>query len=271
MKTKISLVLAFLTFLYSCAFAQTKETRNVDTFTKLSFRLPGKLYLKQGTPQSVVLEGKKEALEKVNTEVSGGKLTIESNSKWSDWGRSSDQFTVYVTVKDLDAISVSGSGDLIAQTPITGANFDLNVSGSGSLDAEIKASGDIDADLSGSGDINLKGSCANYDSDISGSGKIKLEATITGKAEFSVSGSGKIDASGSAQQVKSSVSGSGKVMASNLVTDKCEIHISGSGDVEVNVKTDLDATISGSGSVSYKGEPNHLNSHASGSGHIRKM
>ena len=41
--------------------------------------------------------------------------------------------------------------------------------------------------------------------------------------------------------------------------------------VEINVKDALDANISGSGSVSYKGNPSQLNSHASGSGHVRKM
>ncbi|HEY8936280.1 MAG TPA: DUF2807 domain-containing protein, partial [Cyclobacteriaceae bacterium] len=64
---------------------------------------------------------------------------------------------------------------------------------------------------------------------------------------------------------------SGKVLAANLETNKCNIHISGSGNVEINVKDDLDAHISGSGSISYKGNPSHVNSDASGSGSIRKM
>ena len=98
-----------------------------------------------------------------------------------------------------------------------------------------------------------------------------MSLTIVDKASFGVSGSGKIVASGSAQSVKTSISGSGKVLAANLEADKCDIRISGSGDVEINVKSELDATISGSGSVSYKGNPNHVNSHASGSGHIRKL
>ena len=81
----------------------------------------------------------------------------------------------------------------------------------------------------------------------------------------------KIQASGTANEVKTNISGSGKVLAANLETNKCEVRISGSGDVEINVKSELDANISGSGSVSYKGNPSHVNSHASGSGHVRKM
>jgi Putative auto-transporter adhesin, head GIN domain len=70
--------------------------------------------------------------------------------------------------------------------------------------------------------------------------------------------------------VKTHISGSGKVYASNLEADKCDVRISGSGDVEINVKSDLDANISGSGSVTYKGNPSHVNSHSSGSGKVRK-
>jgi len=100
---------------------------------------------------------------------------------------------------------------------------------------------------------------------------VALSAAVTERADFGVSGSGKVKASGTAQKVKASLSGSGKVLASNLDTDSCDIHISGSGDVEISVKTTLDANISGSGSVSYKGNPSHVNSHSSGSGSLHKM
>jgi hypothetical protein len=37
------------------------------------------------------------------------------------------------------------------------------------------------------------------------------------------------------------------------------------------VKSELDANISGSGTVSYKGSPSHVNGNSSGSGKVRKM
>jgi hypothetical protein len=94
---------------------------------------------------------------------------------------------------------------------------------------------------------------------------------ITGLADFAVSGSGKIEIGGTANAVKASISGSGRVLAANLETNTCDVKISGSGDVEINVKEALDASISGSGSVLYKGNPTRLNSHAAGSGKVRKM
>jgi hypothetical protein len=270
---KKSVFLAVLMMLAtSFVLAQTRENRNVDKFTKINFRFPGKLYLKQGSPQKVELEGDKDVLEEVETNVEGDKLVIGKEGKWMDWNwDDDDKITVYITVPDIKGVSVSGSGDVIGQSVISADDLDLNVSGSGSLTLDINATGDVEADVSGSGDIDLKGKCKSFDSDVSGSGKVILAVNINDNASFGVSGSGKIQASGSANSVRTTISGSGKVLAANLETNRCEVRISGSGDVEINVKNELDATISGSGSVAYKGNPSKVNSHASGSGKVRKM
>jgi hypothetical protein len=269
MKKLITLSLLFASVF---AFAQNKETRNVGTFTKIGFRVPGKLILKQGSPQSVVLEGDKDLLSKIETEVEGNKLSIGRESKWMDWNwRDENKVTVYVTMSSIKGLAVSGSGDLVGSGKFSTNDLELKVSGSGSLDIEADAKGEIAADVSGSGDIKLKGSCQSFDSNVSGSGKVSIEGPISGKAVVSVSGSGRVMASGSAQQMNATISGSGKVLAADLEVSKCDVRISGSGDVEINVKDALDANISGSGSVSYKGNPSQLNSHSSGSGHVRKM
>ena len=52
------------------------ETRNVESFNKMSFRLPGKLYLKQGASQRVEIEANKDVLKEIETEVEGNKTNI---------------------------------------------------------------------------------------------------------------------------------------------------------------------------------------------------
>jgi hypothetical protein len=269
---KRQIILVSILMLFAAAIqAQTKETRSVSTFTKIAFRVPGKLYLRQGSPQKVVLEGKKDILEEIDTKVEDGRLMIGKEGKWDwKWGND-DEIIAYVTVKDIDALTVGGSGDLIGETKITGDDIDLNVSGSGNMKVDVEASGDLESDVSGSGDIELKGKCNSFKSDVSGSGKIILALQAAGGAEFGVSGSGKIEASGSASRVKTTISGSGKILAANLETNSCEVRITGSGDVEINVKDELDATITGSGSVRYKGNPSKVNTHAAGSGSVRKL
>lgn len=270
MKKLVSLVIA-IALITTTAIAQKRETREVSTFTKISFRTSGKVYVKQGSPQKVEIEGSADVLEKIKTKVEGNKLTIGPEGSWNNWSwGNDDKVTVYITVANVEGLSVSGSGDMIAQTKITGNELDLNVSGSGSLTAEIEA-GNVEADVSGSGNMELKGKCKSFASDISGSGGVDLNLSIAGAADFEISGSGEVKAAGSAQTVKADITGSGKILAANLETDKCDVDISGSGDVEINVKTELEARITGSGTVSYKGNPARVNADSSGSGKVKKM
>jgi len=265
--TCLTLVLAF-----SLLMAQNKETRNVETFTKLSFRVPGKLYLKQGPVQKVELQGEKDVLAKIETEVSGGRLSIgRENDNWKMWDWDDEKITIYITVKDIEGISVSGSGDLMGDGRIKAGDIDLNVSGSGSMQIDVDASGAMETNVSGSGNIDVKATCKSLEGKVSGSGKVAFAGTVAERADVNVSGSGKILAKGTAREIKTTISGSGEVLAADLEVEKCEVRISGSGDVEINVKSELDATISGSGSVSYKGNPSQVNSHSSGSGKVRKM
>ena len=266
--------LVFPTLLLLCTtglFAQTRVTQDVSTFSRISFAVSGKALVKQGSTQKVELEGDKEALEKIEVEVEGNRLVIRSKEKWYNWNwGNDDKITAYITVKEIEGLSVSGSGDMVVQGKIKTGNLDLNVSGSGSLNLEADA-GDTDANVSGSGDMELKGSFASFSSDISGSGEIEINGAIAGEAEFDISGSGKAEASGTSQSVDVDVTGSGRVLAANLETGKCRVRISGSGNVEVNVKNELDAKISGSGDVRYKGSPAHVNADSSGSGSVKKM
>lgn len=270
MKNRIFITFLGLFMSFAVAYAQQRETRQVGSFTKISFRIPGKLYLKQGSPQKVELVGDKDVLKEIETDVEGTRLVIEKEGKWFDWDND-DKITAYVTVPSIEGISVSGSGDVIGEGRITADDLDLNVSGSGSLTLEFEASDEVQADVSGSGDMNIKGKCAQINSNISGSGKVEMGVTTSGSADFTVSGSGRIVASGAADVVTANISGSGKVLAADLAANRCEVKISGSGDVEINVKNEIDATISGSGTVSYRGNPGKVNSHSSGSGSLRKM
>lgn len=261
-----------LFFVSTFTYAQKKETRNVSTFTRISYRVPGKLYLRQGSPQKVELEGDADVLSEIETDVDGGKLVIGVKGKWwnGNWG-GEKRITVYITVENIDGLSVSGSGDLIAETKINANDLDLNVSGSGSLRAEVNAKGDVEADVSGSGRIEAKVRCRNLSSSISGSGKVEIDTEVASKTRIGISGSGRFIARGSTNEIRTSISGSGKILAADLVAEICEVRISGSGDIEINVQKELDATISGSGSVTYKGNPNKVNSHSSGIGKVRKI
>jgi hypothetical protein len=117
----------------------------------------------------------------------------------------------------------------------------------------------------------IRGICKTFDSSVSGSGRINGKLRINEDAKMVISGSGRIEVEGTSRSVTARISGSGSVRAADLETESCKVTISGSGGVQINVKTSLDAQISGSGTVSYRGNPSSVNSHSSGSGKVRKM
>jgi hypothetical protein len=252
-------------------FAQ-KENRKVGSFSRIDFKIAGKLYVTQGATEKVEIDASKDLLEQIETKVEGSKLVIHmpGSRNWN-WKSGDDDVKVYITVKTLEGLYVSGSGDVIGQSKFTTGDLDLKVSGSGSMEVEIASTGQIDADVSGSGELNVKGSSRGFNSNVSGSGRVNMAMNVAGKSDFGISGSGKIQASGKTEEVDITISGSGKVLGADLETNRCDVRISGSGNVEINVKDELDSHISGSGSVSYKGNPSKINNNSSGSGSLHKM
>jgi hypothetical protein len=269
---KTSIIAFALLISATSIFAQKKETREVATFRKLGFAGAGTLYLKQGSPQRVELEGSQEVLDKYETKIEGERLVIKPKERWNDWSwGDDDKIVVYITVKDIDAIGVSGSGDLVAQTTLVSNELDLKVSGSGSIKAEVQVSGDLEADVSGSGDIEVKGSAQSLDSDISGSGDVKASVKILGESSFSIAGSGKIIVDGSSKNLETRISGSGSVRGENFQVEKCSVKVAGSGNVSIHVTEELEVNVAGSGDVRYKGDPKRVNNNSSGSGSVRKI
>ena len=159
------LVVLFLLSVTVKTHAQ-KETRNVAEFTKISFATSGNLYLIQGNTQSVVLEG--DDLDEYKTEVSGGRLKIGRKS--NNWSWNNRKIDVYITIKKLEGLSVSGSGEVHGQTKFTTDELDLSVSGSGDIELDVDAD-EIETGISGSGKVKLSGNVGYHSVSISGSGK----------------------------------------------------------------------------------------------------
>jgi hypothetical protein len=227
MKRIIPLILAGL-FIVNGAKAQ-KETRDVDDFTKVSFAVAGKLYLKQGNKYEVILEGDRDYIEEIETEVRNDRLVIK-REKWFSF--QNKKVTVYITMPEIEGLSVSGSGYLLAEDQLECDELDLSVSGSGDIVLEDLLADELDCGISGSGSINLEGEGADR-------GEI-------------------------------SISGSGNFTAESFEFDKLDVSISGSGRCKCYVNGQLNARVSGSGNIYYKGSPS-VDAKSSGSGKVRKI
>jgi hypothetical protein len=221
---KITSVISLL-FVSMIAFGQSKEQRDVSSFTGVALGISGELFLTQGSPQKVVVQADNN-LGKIQTVVRDGMLKIKTDS----WMTRIKGVKIWITTPEVEALHVSGSGNILAETSINAEEMELKVSGSGKIKVPKLNGEEVDAAISGSGDILLGGTADEMDIRISGSGDIYAE-------EFQV--------------------------------NECDIKISGSGDCRIDATGEIDASISGSGSVTYYSNP-QIDARVSGSGKVRK-
>ncbi len=215
--TILSVIIVAMTFIngFSIGKSMIKETRDLSGFTKVGFGVAGDLYINFGSEFKVVLEGEKNYLDEIITEVSGGKLVI----KKENWRfNMNERVTVYITMPELKGLGVSGSGRAEIKDEIKADKLDLSVSGSGKIITGNIVAANLDCGISGSGDIIIEGS-------------------------------------GDAKSANISISGSGNYTGDNLEIGSAELSISGSGNCSCNVKETLRAHVSGSGNVRYSGNP----------------
>ncbi len=231
-KTSFILMAFFCLIFISSSNAQKRESVNVDNFSGVVLRTGGNVYIKQGKESRVEIETSDEIREMLDVFVEKGSLVIEFQRNTRNWNmRGNNPLNIYITMNELNKLSISSSGHIRTENKFKTDNLDLKISGSGTIEVAADAN-NINADISGSGTIRMKGSSNTLNPKISGSGRIEGE---------------------------------------ELIAKSSNIKISGSGNCSVNVSESLDANISGSGNVYYSGSPNNVNSSVAGSGKIRKV
>ena len=207
-----------------------KENRSVGNFTKVASSGSWDVMLAYGAAHSIQVEGDENVLSYIETKVEDNKLSI--HSKKNSNIRSKNKVVIYVTLPTLNGVNLSGSGDMI---------------GKGNFSNDSK--------------LNLS---------VSGSGNIKLDINHAKSVECSIAGSGRILVSGKAESLLTSISGSGTVDAYGLSSNEVTARISGSGQAKVFANKSIDASISGSGDVHYKGAPESIQKRSAGSGRVVK-
>jgi hypothetical protein len=229
-KTIYSAVLVIAMILISgFASGQSKETRDVRGFTKVSFGVAGDLFVKIGPEFHLTIEGDKRIVDDIETVVSGDRLTIKKDN-WR-FSFNDERVTINLTMPEIEGLGVSGSGRAQIMDKIEADHLTLGVSGSGKLiTAELNAD-DLSCGISGSGDIIMNSGGSVDDGDIS-------------------------------------ISGSGNFSGEGVEIDHLKVSISGSGNCRCKAGDTLEAHVSGSGNITYSGSPK-VDARVSGSGHVR--
>jgi hypothetical protein len=229
--TRILFTAALFLFINK-SFADTQD-RHLTGFTAIQLSSAFDVYLTQSNVESVKVEAPGDVIDRVLTTVQNGVLKIYDKNEhgWGNWSWGNKKMRLYVSARDINSISVSGSGDVYFKEGLNTNSLRLHLSGSGDLQ----------------GSITVK----NLEAIVSGSGDVKL----SGRAEIATA----------------SVSGSGDYTARNLATISTAVRVSGSGDATVNASQKLDAIVSGSGDISYTGGAKQVSTSSHGSGDIHRL
>jgi hypothetical protein len=200
------------------------EQIEMAPFSGIDLRISGKVFVRQGATQRVVVEAQQNVIDEMEFNVRNGIWEIRTDRCMR---YNSSDLRIFVTLPDVRTLRVSGSGDIISENTLLTDDLDLRISGSGRIDLAINAE-DVLARISGSGDILLEGLADYIDLSISGSGSMRAFDLPVYRAKINISGSGNADVA---------------------VSDNLEVRISGSGDVRYKGSPAINAQISGSGKL----------------------
>ncbi|MEZ5059383.1 MAG: head GIN domain-containing protein [Saprospiraceae bacterium] len=169
------------------------------------------VFLSQGPEQKIEVEGQANMIDLLNRDVSGGTWRID----FEDCVGSHRDLKIFITIPEIRAISITGSGDVFGENEFTVGDLELRTTGSGDMDLAVNAD-DIDLRITGSGDTRHEGICDD------------LRINLTGSGDYD---------------------------GFNMEALSANVSITGSGDCEVRAVDNLDVRITGSGDVYYRGNP----------------
>ncbi|HEY0856469.1 MAG TPA: head GIN domain-containing protein [Albitalea sp.] len=193
------------------------ERRSVAPFKAVALTGSMTLVLRQAAREAVEVRADGNLLPLIETTVveRKGVPTLEIGARRGASFSTRQPIVVSVDVVELKALSLSGSGDAVAQG--------LKV-------------GELQVRIAGSGDLRLQ--------------QLSADSLV-----LKVAGGGDVTASGRTGTLGISIAGSGDVAARELEAEEVSVSIAGSGDASVNARATLRVAIAGSGDVAYSGNP----------------
>lgn len=192
------------------------DKRDVQDFTKIVFTGKGNLYIQQGDHEVVQIVANERLIPYIKTEVIDNTLRVgEKSLSWFLSFKTFEPYSVYITVKNIEEISLAGNGTISIEKTLKEKKLSLTVNGSG----KVKGALDVEA----------------------------LTAMITGSAEFNLRGK--------AAHQNIVIAGAGLYDSLKVLGKVAKVNIIGSGIVRLNVQEMLEISISGNGKVTYMGSP----------------
>jgi hypothetical protein len=202
-----------------------RESRTVPAFNKVGLSVHAEVILVKGSTPGVRIEGEKNIVDRLITEVGDHQLKIYYPLLKDI--RPTKPLRIWVTTPDLEGIWNSGSGSVRSEDVFTTESFSVLSSGSGHIEMGVKA-GEVSVSISGSGGVTVKGTARQLECGISGSGRIHGDDLSVGeRSKIHISGSGSVNFATDGI-IEGRISGSGCINYKGNPSS-VDVHHSGSG------------------------------------------
>lgn len=178
----------------------SKQERELPAFTSIEAGSAFTIVLEQGSPSKVVVETDDNYQEKIETTVSGDKLTISSLGM-----KNPTLMKVWITAPEIKEMEIYGAARLSSTGVITASKLDLELSGATRVELDLNVE-ELDSDLSGAAKVILKGNATRHDADISGAVNLNAFGLKTLTSELDLSGASKASVN-ALNQLSASLSG----------------------------------------------------------------
>ncbi|GAB2949223.1 head GIN domain-containing protein [Hymenobacter coalescens] len=201
------------------------ETRAVANFSRVEVATDAELVITQGAQQEVRVEGQRNILDVLDTDVSGGKLRIETGRYNL---RSHEPIRVVVTVPTLTGARLSSNGSIRSTVAWNASDFEVEDTGSGNVDLALGQVQDLRTSITGSGSVTLHGSADQHDARLTGSGELQAYDLSSQELDLTATGSGRSYARVSSR-LDAKLTGSGSLYYKG--TPRVTVRTTGSGRV----------------------------------------
>jgi hypothetical protein len=184
-----------------------KEITGLSGFEKVGNGISADMILTQGSEYKVEYEGESNLLDAIEFKLHNNALDID-NKKDNSWLKPTKQIKIYITMPNLTAIALGGSGDVHTTNDFNTDKLDIAIGGSGNVQVSGSATR-LKVAIGGSGDCNLRDlKCQSAKVAIGGSGDCDLQ--VSDDLDVAIAGSGDVKCKGR-PRVKETVAGSGSV------------------------------------------------------------
>lgn len=206
------------------------KTFEVEDFKSVESNGAFEITFVQDTLWSVIIEAESNILPLIDVYNKSNKLFIEQDDH--DDLNLNDPIKIEIHHSGIEEFNFSGEG-VVYLGKMESSTFTISIAGTADVSGNVKST-ETDFILAGTGSFNVILDCYDLEASLSGNGSFNFSGVST-KGTFTLAGVGNIN-------------------SIDLELDYAWCNISGVGDATLFVNKELSANITGTGSISYKGE-----------------